>query len=269
MPTANGNHRVRSAASAPTPRPAAAKAPAHTARSVAGAQKASGVRAPINAASAAKRAAHARPGEEGKLRVAAAGTARSARRDASARGSAATGGGSKVMYIAIIAGAVLAALAFFIVGRALLGAFMSDGEQQEPVAAVSVMKQPVDSASSAGEGDELPAVTYGTTVYSARVDDDGFTYVTRSSVDAPDESLDLFACNGDLVGMAYCQGVLYTVCNVDGSCEVAAYVDGDGSVPVIYRETEGAPASIALDGTKLTITYEDGSTNTIELGVAE
>lgn len=268
MPTANGNHRARSAASAPTPRRTAAKAPAHTARSVAGAQKASGVRAPINAASAAKRAAHARPGEEGKLRVAAAGTARSARRDASARGSAAMGGGGKMMYIAIVVGAVLAALVFFFVGRALLGAFMSDGEQ-ETVTAVSEKEQPVDNASSAGEGDELPAVTYGTTVYSARVDDDGFTYVTRSSVDAPDESLDLFACNGDLVGMAYCQGVLYTVCNVDGSCEVAAYVDGDGSVPVIYRETEGAPASVTLDGTKLTITYEDGSTNTIELGVAE
>ena len=130
MPTANGNHRVRSAASAPTPRRAAAKArrtppaPSRVRRRRRAFAHPSTPRLPPSAQPMRVRARRAscawRPPER---RAAPAANTRS-------RVSAATGGSGKVMYIAIIAGAVLAAFVFFFVGRALLGAFMSDGSRR-------------------------------------------------------------------------------------------------------------------------------------------
>ena len=218
-----------------------------------------GVHAPINAAEAAKRAAHVRPDEEDALRAAAAGTRRPR-----AAGTCAQGRSPRALTFAAVGiGAALALVLAFVLIRAIMGALLAPDardavESAQPASENQAVTIDADDLSSA-------SVAYGLTMYAVRSFDDGVMRVVRSSTDAPDAFVSLFDISGTPVGLAVYNGTIYAVANLDGSYTVGAYVDADGSVPVQIAEESGTASDVALDGFQLKITCTDGKAFELDL----
>lgn len=218
-----------------------------------------GVHAPINAASAAKRAAHAKAGQEGALRAAAAGTshARASRPHDSGRSPRA------LTYAAIGIGALLALVLAFVLARAVMGAMLAPDARDT---AASTQPASVNQAVTLNADDlGSTTITYGNRVYAVRSFDDGIVRVTRGTAGTSSEAVSLFDIVGTPVGLAVYDGTVYAVANLDGIYTVRAYVDADGSMPTTIAEESGNVSNVALDGSNLRLTDLDGKVFEINL----
>ena len=220
---------------------------------------ASGVHAPINAASAAKRAAHAKAGQEGALRAAAAGTSRARM----SRSSESNHAPRALTYAAIGIGALLALVLAFVLARAIIGAMLAPDARDT---AASTQPASVNQAVTLNADDlGSTTITYGNRVYAVRGFDDGVVRVTRGTVGTSSEAVSLFDIVGTPVGLAVYDGTVYAVANLDGIYTVRAYVDADGSMPTTIAEESGNVSNVALDGSALKLTNLDGRVFEINL----
>lgn len=253
---------------------------------------------PVNAARAAKRAAHTASPEEGaRLRAAAAGTAR--RRPADGKGPVRLGAerasaaasrprhasstrasgihatrrapqkrpapsrpqarSPRALTIAcVIIGALLAALLVYILGRAVLGAMLAPDAVDE--AGTSQPAQ-VDQAVTYKDG---AAIDYGDVRYAIQVEEDGTATVVRSSASG-DDGISLFQLSGEPAGLAVYHATVYAVSNTDAGYQVQAYVYSSGAMPTVVTEGEDTVVGVALDGAKLQLTDEAGRVFSLDL----
>ena len=232
-------------------------------------RNASNVQAPINAAEAAKHAAHAtRPEEEARARRAALGTDRPSAATPSRRG------GRARVAVAVLVGCALAAAILFVLGGAFLGVMLHDdrADVSGEAAQLDLSGRKTDGAPADGsqqqvalyaDGDTIDAMSY---TYSIAVTEDGrtiFGYQMQGSEAAP---IELFEVAGDPVGFVVKDYVFYVVSNTeDGFC-IQSIMHSDGGVASVYRTGDVTVASIGLDGTDLTLTDTDGKAYTVALG---
>lgn len=230
-------------------------------------QRASGRHActPINAADAAKRAAHAPRTQQTSYRQAAAGTNRERAEELGRRQH---GSSHRVALIGSLIGVALAVLVIFVVGSAVMNVLLYDDTAADaPVAAQdgnanadTTATTPVDQAVDASGTIDFLGSTYG-----IEPNDDG-TYAFASRTDgSSDAFLPAFTIAGDPVGFALCEGTFYVVSNANGSYAVQSFVPGDGSLAATYREGTGTIAHIALEGTTLQLTDEAGAVTAVDL----
>lgn len=271
MPDSNSRpSRNSSANQSPSPRPAGRRFRSSDAPSSA---EKSGVHAPINAAAAAKHAAHAtRPEDEARARRAASGTQEPAVPAAARRQN-----GKRTVAIAVLVGCALAALLLFVLGNALLGVMLYDdrADSLDTAALVDGNTSANGGDASAEEpqgvaryadGDTIDAMSY---TYSIATSEDGrtiFGYQIQGSSAAPIELLEVA---GDPVGFVMKNYVFYIVSNTeDGFC-VQSILHADGGVASIYRTGDVTVEDIDLDGSDLVLTGADGNVYTVALGGTE
>ena len=149
-----------------------------------------GARAPINAAQAAKRAAHAAPGETVRYRQEAAGVSRER---AQALGK--TGPRSHAPVIAgAIVGIALACLLIWFVGGAALRAFMDDGTTDEVIVADFENADAEEEAPKAVDADGTLEVMVSHYTFAPA---DGGTYtLARQLTDSTADPVPLFTVTG-------------------------------------------------------------------------
>ena len=269
MPDSRRAHA--SSATSPAPCPAGKRfrtpeaEPASKTSAAPGSRGSRNVAAPINAAAAAKRAAHAtRPDEEARARRAAAGSVRAttAPRERSRVG----------VLVAVLAGFAIAAAIIYVLGSALLGVALQDDRPdaqaatgQEAPAADAESNESARSVARFKDGDTLDAMSY---TYSITQGEDGayiFGYQIQGSSAAP---VTLFTLAGDPVGFVCLDSQFYVVSNTENGFCVQSFLPGDGSMPVNFRTGEVTVADLDLDGTELLLTDTSGKVYTVELGGA-
>ena len=227
-------------------------------------QPAPGVRAPINAAAAAKRAARVKPGEdEERLRAEAAGTVRAPRCRGGAAAPAGAGANRAVTGAAVAIGALLAVLAVFVLGNALVGTLLSDSGREPVISAQASAENQAATVDPADPG--AAAIVYGSRRYAVAAAQDGSYVLTRGDAVAGGDVLTLFTLAGSPAGIACYDGTLYAVSNLDGGYAVQAFVEGDGSIPTTIAEGDGTVTGVALDGEQLELTIDTGQIGTIDL----
>lgn len=211
-------------------------------------------RRPVNAAEAAHRAARARSrDEEERYRRQAMGTSasRAARRRDPARA------GRTISIAAVVVGALLAAVAFFVLGRALLGALLYSDEA--PISA----SEPAETGALAVTVDPDDASASTLDVYDrsfgVSVDDEGTArfYRMDAAGDAADAT-ELIAVSGEPVGMAYAGGTFFAIVNVDDGYEVWACSDSQGALATCVASGSGRVVAVGLEQDVLTLEGEQG-----------
>lgn len=217
-----------------------------------------GARAPINAAQAAKRAAHAAPGETVRYRQEAAGVSRER---AQALGK--TGPRSHAPVIAgAIVGIALACLLIWFVGGAALRAFMDDGTTDEVIVADFENADAKEAPKAVDADGTLEVMGFNYTFAPA----DGGTYtLARQLTDSTADPVPLFTVTGTPAGMATYGGFIYVMSNGEGSYYIQSYLPGDGSLPSDLADGEGTIVNVALEGSQLQLTEEGGRVYTLEL----
>ncbi len=111
---------------------------------------------------------------------------------------------------------------------------------------------------------------------------DGYHYVVTQSAEGPwtlvrssstnSDPLVLFDFPGTPTGLILYNGAFIIPENLEGAWDVVAWTMGDGSVPALLANEDGSTvsgtgtiASATLDGSTLTITLDDGSTQDVAL----
>lgn len=216
------------------------------------------VRRPLNAVDAAKRAARAdNAADEERFRSAAAGThmRHGAYTSSDARAQ------RRIRVIALIIGAMLAALAFYAVSQAVVRV-MTHSDRGDAVVE--------EAATAAGDAMGARAVTFaddasdgqlrvGRFVYRARLGDDGRVAVVRCDAGSSSaDGIELFEVAGDVAGMAYAHGVLYVAVNVDDGYEVRSYIDSQGASAESALSGEGAIDAIECGDHAIEVVTENG-----------
>lgn len=224
---------------------------------------------PINAATAARGAAHARSAEAGShYRRAAAGVGERRGRELDARAASAGGRTNHAAVVAsAIAGVALAAALIFFVGDALMNVLLFDDAERVPASRQAAIEggAAVESPSQACV-DADGAIDYmGNTHTVQKLDDGAWHFCYQTAGDDGAEALSYFTITGDPVGFALYQGVFFVVSNADGSWHIQSFVPGDGSAAADYRSDTGTVESIALDGSELELTEAGGRTYTLDL----
>ncbi len=211
-------------------------------------------RRPVNAAEAAHRAARARSrDDEERYRRQAMGTSASRvdRREGSARA------GRAISIAAVVVGALLAAIAFFVLGRAVLDALLYSDEvpvstsKPAETDALAVTVDPDDPSTSTLD---VSGRSFGVSV------DDGGTarfYRMAAEGDATDAT-ELVAVSGDPAGMAYTGGMFYAVVNVGEGYEVWACSDSQGALATCVSSGPGRVVAVGLEQGVLTLEGERG-----------
>lgn len=211
-------------------------------------------RRPVNAAEAAHRAARARSrDEEERYRRQAMGTSasRAARQGDPARA------GRAISIAAVVAGALLAAIAFFVLGRAVLGALLYSDET--PVSTSKPAE--TDALAVTVDPDDASASTLDVydRSFGVSVDDEGTArfYRMDAAGDAADAT-ELVAVSGDPAGMAYTGGMFYAVVNVGEGYEVWACSDSQGALATCVSSGPGRVVAVGLEQDVLTLEGEQG-----------
>lgn len=218
-------------------------------------------RRPVNAAEAARRAAQARNrDEEERYRSQAMGvpSSRAVRRGESGRTTRA------MVAASLLVGALLAALAFLVLGRALLGALVYSDESPSRA---SESTTPVALAVTVDPDDPSASVldAYGSS-FGVSVDDEGMAVFFRMPEGGdPSEATDLIAASGTPAGMAYAGGVFFAVVNVDEGYEVWACSDSQGALATCISEGSGQVVAVKLEQDVLTLEDERGELASLSL----
>lgn len=226
-----------------------------------------GVQAPINAARAAREAAHAHVRDLERLRREASGAAVPRRSRTSREGNGVPGGSERTRRVIIAAsvfvGCALAALVLFIGGRAVVDALLHDGASDDAVVAADGASEGASAQRHVARTAEQGSIATGGYVYSIEADDAyvfAYCYEGRGTDPSP-----LFEVSGAPLGFVYFDGVFYIVSNEDNGFVVLSYVYGDGSLPVEFYRGEGTMVDLDLDDAGLVLTDAEARTYTLEL----
>lgn len=211
-------------------------------------------RRPVNAAEAAHRAARARSrDEEERYRRQAMGTSasRASRREDSARA------GRAISIAAVVVGALLAAVAFFVLGRALLDVLLYSDEtpvSTSKPAETGALAVTVDPDDASANTLEVSGRSFGVSV-----DDEGTArfYRMAAAGDAADAT-ELIAVSGEPAGMAYAGGTFFAVVNVDEGYEVWACSDSQGALATCVSSGSDHVVAVGLEQDVLTLEGEQG-----------
>lgn len=255
---------------------------------------------PINAARAAKRAAHTASPEEGaRLRAAAAGTARrspadgkgpvrlgaerapaAASRPRPRHASSARASGVHATRRApqkrpapsrpqacFPRGLTIACVVIGALLAALLVYILG-----RAVLGAMLAPDAVDEAGTSQPAQVDQAVTYkdgatidyGDVLYAIQVEEDGTAAVVRGSASG-DDGISLFQLPGEPAGLAVYHATVYAVSNTDAGYQVQAYMYSSGAMPTVVTEGEGTVVGVALDGSKLQLTDEAGRVFSLDL----
>lgn len=218
----------------------------------------SAVRRPVSAVDAAKRAARAgSAADEERFRTAAAG-AHARRGTDSSSGAQAQ---RHIRVVALLIGAVLAALAFYAVSQAVLRVATHSDADDAAGAAVAGADDALSARAVTFGGDEtLTELHVGRTAYRTKPGEDGRIAIVRGSADADDgDGIELFEVAGDVVGMAYAHGALYVAVNTEDGHEVWSYIDSQGATAEAVLSGEGSICAIECGGDSIEVIGEQGS----------
>lgn len=217
-------------------------------------------RAPLNAASAARRAARTGTDDERlRYRQAAAGVSRE--RAERMGGQRRAGRAPAVVGAAI--GVLMACALIWFVGGTALRAFMYDGPAGGDAEDAALAERREDDGAPAATDAAGELEVMGST-YRILPTEGGWSLTYQlSGSDA--EPLPLFAVTGEPVGMATFEHFIYVVSNRDGRFHIQSFLPGDGSVPIDLRDEEGTATGVALDGSVLRIAREGDADYTLDL----
>lgn len=216
------------------------------------------VRRPLNAVDAAKRAARADNAvDEERFRSAAAGThmPRGTHASSDARAQ------RRIRVVALIIGAMLAALAFYAVSQAIVRVMTySDKGETAVEEATTAAGDAMSARAATFDGDASDGqLRVGRFVYRAQSDDDGRVVIVRGDVgSSAADGIGLFEVAGDVVGMAYAHGALYVAANVDDGYEVWSYIDSQGTSAESVLSGEGTIDAIECGEHAIEVVTESG-----------
>lgn len=253
--TAPGRRGARSHA-APSTTPDAQAG--HTVRPAAS----NGVRRPLNATTAAHRAARtATDSERTRYRQAAAGVSRerAAQLGARPRRSHAPA------IIGAVIGIALACLLVWWIGSAALAVFMDDGTGETVTATDAGTGTEAPAEDTARAVDATGTLDVGDFTYSLVDAGDGTYTLSRQNIGSDAAPNPRFTVTGTPVGMAVYNHYLYVVSNRDGRFYIQSYLPGDGSTPYDLREGEGTVTAVSLSDSALELAEEGGRTYTLDL----
>ena len=223
-----------------------------------------GVRAPINATSAALEAAHTRDDDRARMaRAHASGTARGGARSPRLHHEREARSSFRIRPLAVLLGCGLALLFIVVVGGAVRSAFLYEetpAEVAERELAEQGSASDVEFCSSSLD-DTCELEDY---VYRLESVEGGRYRLVRTSAAGNASEAVLVEGKGRPRAFALKNGTFYILLQRAGSWRVQSLVLGDGSLPVSLAKGRGKAIGLGLDNSALCIKLKDGGAKKLE-----